>query len=233
MASIPESFTKHPAQYNKCILEGALSRGWIPDGKIIDPFGGTGIRLNEILKSPTRTLVAIEIEPAYVDQWPEFLTLGDATQLLFENDSFDGAITSPAYAGVRFSDYNRPKAPSSWKGRRGYDLSAKYLSKDESYVLNNRNTASYVKATGTLDEYWVLHKQAWSELYRVLKKDGKFVFNYKPKLGDNGLQIHMELLKEVEFVYKDEFVVATGGYKFGANSDKRDPVGERVQLWVK
>lgn len=230
---IPEQFIEHPAEYTKGILEGALSRGWFPSPpcKIIDPFGGTGKRLNEVLGGVGRELVAVEIEPAFVARWPQYLMLGDATNLQFENDSFDGSVTSPAYAGIRFADYNRPKAPSNWKGRRGYDLSAKYLSGDEEYVLNKNNTASYVRSSGTVAGYWDLHQKAWRELYRVLIHGGPLIFNYKPRLDDDGLERHRELLIQSGFVYEDQFVITTRGYGFGANNNARDPIGERVQLW--
>lgn len=230
---IPESFTEHPAEFTQGILEGVKERDWIPFGIILDPFGGTGRRLNEVLGHPNRTIIAIEIEPAFVQKWPQYLTLGDATSLPFQNDWFDGAITSPAYAGIRFADYNRPKTPSNWKGRRGYDLSAKFLSRDETYVLAPNNTASHVRSTGTQETYWMLHEKAWTELYRVLKPGTPFVFNYKPRLNDDGLERHNELLDTVGFQYKDQFIVPTKGYAYGANGSLRDPVGERVQLWFK
>ncbi len=231
---IPQDYkVQHPAEYTRGILEGIRDRNWLPMGTIIDPFGGTGKRLNEILKHPNRTLVAVEIELAFVMKYPQFLTLGDATELHFENESFDGAVTSPVYASIRLSDYNRPKAPSNWKGRRGYDLSAKYLSNDEKYTLNVNNTASHVRASGTQEMYWELHEKAWQELYRVLRPEAPFVFNYKPRLNDDGLERHSKLLEIIGFNYETQFIVPSKGYTFGSNSEKRDPVGERVQLWRK
>lgn len=231
--NIPNVFTEHPAEFTAGILEGVKERNWLPLGQIIDPFGGTGQKLNKVFAHPDRTLVSIEIEPAFVNKWPQFLTFGDATALSFEDLFFDGAITSPVYAGVRFADYNRPKSPSNWKGRRGYDLSAKYLVEDETYILNTNNTASYVHASGTKDTYWILHEKAWRELYRVLKPKAPFIFNYKPRLNDDGLNKHERLLQSIGFYYEDQFIVPTKGYSYGANGNLRDPVGERVQLWYK
>ena len=218
-ASRVDAPAEHPAEYTAGILEGVEQRSWLPEtGRILDPFGGAGRKLHQVLSRPGRQLVAVEIEPAFVERWPEYLTLGDATDLPFPDGWFDAAITSPPYAGVRFADYNRPKAPQRWRGRRGYDVSAKWLTGDPAYILDRRNIAAHVRASGTGPEYWNLCAAAWRELPRVLTPGAPFVFNHAVRSGDaTDLGRHLELLAHAGLTEKDRFYVASGGYQFGAN----------------
>lgn len=220
----------HPAPYTRGIIPGAVERGWITPGQWIDPFAGSGGAFAIEEAVPGTTVTGVEVEPAFCARWPR-LTPGDATRLPFPNGTFDGAVTSPPYAGVRFADYNNGKAPSSWKGRRGYDISAKVLTRDPAYTLAENNAARYVRAGGTGEGYWRVCSAAWAELARVLRPGALFVFNYKNRPGDdNACGRHLQILAEAGFAYIDHFIVATRGYGFGANGDKRDPVGERVVL---
>lgn len=222
---------EHPAEYSAGILEGVEARGWLPpDGRILDPFGGAGRRLHEVLARPGRELVAVEIEPAFVERWPEYLTLGDATALPFEAETFDGAVTSPPYAGVRFADYDRPRAPKDWKGRRGYDLSAKYLTGDDTYTLHERNAARFVRAGGTGDGYWRVTGAAWREVARMLRPDAPFVLNHSVRDGDDRtIRWHLEVLTRFGFDIVDHFDLEVTGYRFGAGLNGRRQV-ERVVL---
>lgn len=69
-------------------------------GLLLDPFAGLGMRLAEMAGKLSMDPVGIEIEPGYFEPQRHAHTcvrLGDSRELPFAADSFDGAITSPAY----------------------------------------------------------------------------------------------------------------------------------------
>ncbi len=69
-------------------------------GVLLDPFAGLGMRLAEIAGKLSMDPVGVEIEPGYFSPQRHAHTcvrLGDSRELPFADNSFDGAITSPAY----------------------------------------------------------------------------------------------------------------------------------------
>ena len=165
---------KHPAAFPTPVL--AVLRKVVPAGPVLDPFGGVG-KLG--LLGDAWRVVALDIERRWVAQASENGCVGaaaaDATQLPILDCSVPCVATSPCY-GNRMADVYVPtKAPGaeSHRTRRTYRL---YLGEE-----------LYPGSAGAMqwgEDYRVLHRLAWAEVWRVLQPGGRLIVNCKDHLRD-------------------------------------------------
>ncbi len=171
--------------------------------RVLDPFAGVG-KIHRLRDSLDIKTVGLEIQQSGVNMSPGMTILGDATDMPFEDESFDAAITSPTY-GNRLADnytirevcqmcsgsgFETPEnegdrlacarckgaGKNAWK-RYTYPSS---LPADDPLHPNNSGGMPWGK------KYRDLHEKAWQELWRVLQPQtaenphaGLFVLNIK------------------------------------------------------
>ncbi len=219
---------KHPARFSVAlfphfyrIVEDFVANRYTlsPKTKILDPFAGTG-RIHELedLDELVYTF-GIEIEPEWAACDPRTMQ-GDATRLPWEAQTFDLVITSPTY-GNRFADKHQARDGST---RRGYTHDLRAMTGDELRVLAATNTGGFHFGS---KQYEALHRLAWAEVWRVLKRKGRFVLNVKnfPRNGKivNVCQWHVDLLAaDLGFDLLEEIQVPTPGLRYGENRERVD-----------
>ena len=207
---------RHPAKYTNSLLP--IFKQYL-DGKIkiLDPFAGTG-KLREI--APTATLLEIEPEWANISG----AIVGDATDMPFENDSFEAICTSPTY-GNRMADHFIDHQPEK-----------KYTRNTYRHCLGralDENNSGRMQWGG---KYKKLHAKAWSECFRVLSDDGIFILNISNHIRA-GKEIdvtkwHVDTLISLGFRVEKMNRLETPRQRQGANSKLR--VGyESVVLFKK
>lgn len=206
----------HPAPYTRSIVElfGTLELS----GRVLDPFAGTGLIHDLGLEA-----VGVEIEPEWAEL-REGTIIGDATRLPFRDVCFDAVVTSCTY-GNRYADHHKAKDGSL---RRTYTHD---LGRD----LHPRNTGKMAWKGPGVGPYCELHEEAWSEVWRVLARDGRFVLNIKNHIKAGVEQMvtewHAELLSTIGFNMVQAHQVFTPGMRVGANR-QRVPF-ESVLVWRK
>lgn len=177
---------------------------------IIDPFGGTGERLAIIAEKLNCVATGVEIEPEFIVKH-DVVIRGDATQLQFCNDCFDGAVSSPTY-GNRMND--------NYQGCEGWNYSTyrAWLGRP----LTENSTAG-VKFPSR--KYKKLHELAWAELYRVLCPGAPFVLDIKDFMkGEQVIPVsqwHYDTLVNIGFKPVQVMRVPVSGMQNGENRDKR------------
>jgi tRNA G10 N-methylase Trm11 len=143
---------KHPAKYTDCLLpqiDKLLGGARI----ILDPFAGTG-KIFKLLDFHKYQISAVEIEPEWANHDSRIL-VGDALRLPFNDNTFEGIVTSPTY-GNRMADSFEAKDNSKRNTYRHL------LGRRPS--LNSSSTLQWGK------DYRDFHDKAWVESKRVLKK---------------------------------------------------------------
>lgn len=194
---------RHPAKYTDVLLPAFQQL--IPIGsKVLDPFAGTG----KIHLLPFET-VGIEIEPEWASLHKNTIC-GDATNMPFTDNSFDVICTSPTY-GNRMADHHNAKDASK---RITY-----------THVLGRKLHENNSGQMHFGEKYKELHRKAYAECKRVLKKNGIFILNVKNFIK-NGVEVdihkwHCEALLDLGFSLMETRKVQVKGNGFGANRDKR------------
>lgn len=194
---------RHPAKYTDKLLpvfEEMLKGHQL----VLDPFAGTG----KIHSLPFLT-VGLEIEPEWAELH-ERTGLGDATQMPFNDESFDAICTSPTY-GNRMADCHNAKDGSK-RNTYTHCLGRK---------LADNNTGK-MQWGGS---YRKLHEKAWAECFRVLKPSGVFVLNFKNHIRA-GKEVdvfswHIKTLLEIGFGLIEVRHVECSGNGFGQNGQAR------------
>lgn len=194
---------KHPAKYSADLLPvfEDMLKGCT---RVLDPFAGTG----KIHLLPFKT-VGLELEPEWANLHPDTI-VGDATNLPFSNEEFDGICTSPTY-GNRMADSHEANDGSS-RNTYTHKLGRK---------LNDNNTGKMQWG----ESYRNTHKKSWSECYRVLKPNGVFVLNFKNHIRNKKLvdvfSFHIKTLIELGFMIDEVRQVKLKGNGFGQNRELR------------
>ena len=194
---------KHPAKYTDVLLP-IFEEMLIDCNTVLDPFAGTG----KIHSLPFNT-IGVEIEPEWA-QMNENTITGDATDLQFANSEFDAICTSPTY-GNRMADCHNAKDGSS-RNTYTHKLGRQ---------LSDNNTGKMQWG----NKYRTLHISAWSECFRVLKKDGVFILNFKNHIR-KGKEVdvfswHIKELLNIGFAIEEIRQVKTNGNGFGQNGKLR------------
>lgn len=192
--------TKHPAKFSRSVLD--VCAPYVPPEHyrlVLDPFAGTGL-----VHDLDNDTIGVELEP----EWAEMrdgTIIGDATALAFPASSFDAVVTSPTY-GNRFADHHDAKDTAI---RRSYthDLGRK---------LHPNNSGAMQWG----DAYRELHRQAWRETWRVLRRRGRFVLNVKDHVRKGTLvpvaAWHYETCLAIGFTPTKRIPVETPGLHYGS-----------------
>lgn len=195
--------TKHPAKYTDSLLP-VFEKMLTGCSFVLDPFAGTG----KIHSLPFDT-TGLEIEPEWADMHERTL-VGDATQMPFEDASFDAICTSPTY-GNRMADCHNAKDSSS---RNTYTHK---LGRN----LNDNNSGKMQWGI----PYRNMHIKAWKECFRVLDTEGRLVLNFKNHIR-KGVEVdvfswHVSILLDLGFSLRGVEKVFTNGNGFGQNAELR------------
>jgi tRNA G10 N-methylase Trm11 len=198
---------KHPARFTQSVLDSIaeLCADLLADGAhVLDPFAGTG-RVHAL---PYRT-TGVELEPEWASM-AKGTIVGNALALPFPNATFDAVVTSPCY-GNRFADHHRARDASL---RRSY-------THDIGRELHTDNAGAIQWG----ERYRVLHRRAWEEVDRVLKRKGIIVLNISDHVRGRKRQrvagFHLEALQELGFTVIDVVPVLTPRTRYGENAEAR------------
>ncbi|HET7110196.1 MAG TPA: hypothetical protein VFI41_04950 [Gemmatimonadales bacterium] len=217
----PERRIYFPAAFTDTIIRFIGNSGLLPArGVILDPFAGIG-RVHQLASVSLRT-VGVEIEPEWAAVHANTV-VGNALNLPFEPESFDGCVTSPVY-GNRMSDSHKAKDTSI---RRSYTHDLRRTTGDSERQLHPDNA-------GTLyawqKEYWRFHVRAWAEVKRVLKHDAPFLLNVSDFIrttqshGRKRLPVvrtHLRVCTELGFKLHKAYPIETPRMRYGQNSENR------------
>jgi hypothetical protein len=215
------SLPLNPAPFSANILRFIANSGLLPHaGVILDPFAGIG-KVHQLATASLRT-VGVEIEPEWAAAHPNTIC-GNALSLPFEDESFDGAVTSPVY-GNRMSDSHNAKDGTL---RRSYTHDLRRQTGDIERQLHPDNA-------GTLyawnKDYWRFHVRAWAELKRVLRPGAPFLLNVSDfyrttqSHGRKRLPVvhtHTRVCKELGFELVQAYPVETPRMRYGQNHESR------------
>lgn len=210
-----------PAPFSANILRFISNSGLLPHtGVILDPFAGIG-KVHQ-LATASLQIVGVEIEPEWAAAHPNTIC-GNALALPFEDESFDGAVTSPVY-GNRMSDSHNAKDASV---RRSYTHDLRRTTDDPERQLHPDNA-------GTLyawnKDYWRFHVHAWAELRRVLKPGAPFLLNVSDFIrttqshGQKRIPVartHARTCIELGFKLEKAFPIETPRLRYGQNHEAR------------
>tara|TARA_Y100001954_G_C15754373_1_gene575473 strand:+ start:641 stop:1330 length:690 start_codon:yes stop_codon:yes gene_type:complete len=216
----PEHKITHPAKFTKSLIPlfADLLEGC---EKVLDPFAGTG-RIHELMDLGDFRTFGIELEAEWA-QMHKRTRIGNALDLPWRKNHFDGVCTSPTY-GNRLADHHNAKDGSvrhSYKHDLGRDLTT--------------------ENSGQLHwgpKYREFHEAAWREVHRVLKPGGRFVLNLKDHIRKKKLMPvtgwHITFLtKTLDFELHNVLGMGAPALRKGANSLARAGNAEIVFLLVK
>lgn len=205
---------KHPAKYTDKFIE--IFATWLKNHNcknVYDPFGGTG-KIAKIKEFGfDGDIYCGEIEPEWTNQYPGVSRwfIGDSAKTDFIKDAyFDAICTSPTY-GNRMADHFNAKDSSkriTYRHSLGHDLS-----------VDNTGRMQW----GT--KYQNKHIEIYTELLRVLKKDGIFILNMSDHIRSGEVievsKWHKDTLigMGVELIFEE--LIETPRMGFGANGSLR------------
>jgi DNA modification methylase len=213
----------NPAPFSANILRFISNSALLPHaGVILDPFAGIG-KVHQLASHSLR-VVGVEIEPEWAAAHQNTIC-GNALALPFEDESFDGVVTSPVY-GNRMSDSHNAKDDSL---RRSYTHDLRRTTGDSERKLHPDNA-------GTLyawnKEYWRFHVRAWAEVRRVLKPGAPFLLNVSDfyrttsRHGRKRLPVvhtHTRVCRELGFTLAQAYPIETPRMRYGQNHESRAP----------
>lgn len=215
-----EAVPKHPATFPPDVLTRI---GDLLEAErvrtVLDPFEGEGVRtvldpfagvggIHELRSRGFLTL-GVELEPEWAAASP-FTIPGDATRLPFTDRQFDAVATSPAY-GNRLAD--------AYDGRDG---STRYTYR---IALGRALTAGNGGGLQWGGAYRDLHRRAWAECARVLKRPGRLILNIKDHIRRGKRQHvtewHTDTLTALGFELVTAVEVESPGIRHGRNAEAR------------
>lgn len=198
----------HPAKFSDDILSAI--KGLLPEeGRVLDPFAGTG-RIHE-LSTKRRKTWGVEIEQEWADLHP-YTVHGDSTDLdtLFQADWFDAVATSPTY-GNRMADHYKAKDGSrryTYRTALGHELQA-----------NNTGRMQWGES------YRSLHEQVYAHCVTVTKDGGYLVLNVKDHIRAGKkvpvVSWHVRTLESLGYRKEVEVFVPSPGMRHGENRMSR------------
>lgn len=199
---------RHPARYTPALLP-VFAEYLQGAGSILDPFAGTGERLEELQALlPGARIVGIELEPDWIKS--PLVRQGNALDLPFDDRSFDAILTSPTYAN-RMADHHEARDDSprnTYRHRLGRPLHP-----------DNSGGLQWGR------EYRTFHLRAWTSALRVLKPGGVFVLNVKDHIrAGKRVRVtdwHIEALQGLGCMVTDRADIAAPGNRYGANGGLR------------
>ena len=197
----------HPAKYTNSLLP--IFQEIIDKyncEKILDCFAGTG----KVHHLNCKT-IGLELEEEWANQ-SKGTIIGDATNMPFKDNEFCGVCTSPTY-GNRMADSHNAKDDSkrnTYTHKLGRELK-----------VNNSGKMQWGES------YRDIHRLAWKECYRVMKKDGIFILNFKNHIR-KGKEVdvfgwHIKELINLNFILREVKQVPVKGNGFGENGNSRVP----------
>lgn len=213
----------HPATYSKQLIEPIaeiLSRHCPDGGWLLDPFAGLGQKLVQIAELSGMDPLGVEIEPGYfrLGLTADCVSLGDATDLPWVDESFDAAATSPCYPNGMCDNFQASDA--SIRNTYVHRLRM-HLGSD--YELSPHNTAALSprRSRAALEAFYAVHQKAWNEVYRVLRPGGVFVVNTKDTVHTLFGEHTRDQLREAGFTIAEQMSVSARGLLHGANYQLR------------
>lgn len=251
--------TDHPATYSAEVLpyishlmDRAAASGPSLFGppRVLDVFGGSGVKLHDLADAAGVESWATELEPEWAANHPRNI-VADATRLPFADESFDLVATSPCY-GNRMADDHEAKDPCktcAGTGKRAGDddlpptdantcpvCKGSGLSRRHTYRHRLGRPASKGTATNLRyvagprgNRYRRLHVAAWAEVHRVLRPYAPFLLNVSNYLEtvDGSLVEHRVMEWHLDHLLRHGFAldalipISTRRQRQGANGDTR------------
>ena len=204
----------HPAKFTDALIpEMAKMLDEFNNGKVLDPFSGTGkiaLIKNYGFKGK---IYANEIEKEWIEDNEygcDYITIQDAEFLDYPEEFFNAICTSPTY-GNRMADHHNAKDGSK---RITYTHCL-------GHQLNDANTGKMQFGKN----YKNKHKQIYKHLFGLVKHGGIFVLNIKNHIrrGEevDVVGFHKEALTQSGFTLEEDKVIQTHCMGFGQNRDKR------------
>lgn len=231
----------HPAKWSQSVLDEITrvldARRFTPGSIGIDPFAGVGLdRLAETCTRVDWTGIEIEPEWAVAD---ERIVVGDATKLdeLYPARTFHVAATSCTYGNRMADTYDGAGVCKRCAGD-GYlhDVDAlcpkcegggRDISKRITYRLSlgRMPTPGSTAVMQWGPPYRQMHRIAWQQLHRVLRRDGLALVNVSDHVRNwrviGVADWHLDALRATGLRLVDDVRIATPRMRFGANGQAR------------
>jgi len=208
--TLKDATPSHPAQYSDGVMKAIHSevRRRVDVGsRLLDPFAGLG---NIHALAPEYDTHGVELEPEWAASHARTVE-GDATDLPFENSSFDAVVTSPCYGNRMADTYLGDRKGSK---RHTYTIALGRVPSDGSAAAMQWGP-----------EYRNLHKRAWREAHRVIVPGGFLFLNISDHIRSRTVQPvsiwHTATLCEIGFSMVDCLPVMTRRQRHGANGNLR------------